>query len=118
MRLSMEALIEVVGAQVMAQVDVIAGVEARGFHFATMLQQILKKPQVMLRKPSKTPGDKVSASYGLEYGKDALELELGLIQPGQRVLIVDDLLATAAQCPKEPPRLSRKQAVFRLCFAA
>ncbi len=76
------------------EVDLIAGIEARGFIVAAALSYALTKGKVMLRKKSKLPGATVGIDYALEYGTDRIEMHLGAVQPGQRVLLVDDLLAT------------------------
>ena len=75
-------------------VDVVAGVEARGFLFAAPLAVKLSKPLVPLRKAGKLPYDTHRTSYALEYGEAAVEVHTDAIVPGSRVLIVDDLLAT------------------------
>lgn len=75
-------------------VDKVVGMDARGFLIGVAVAMELGIGFVMARKPSKLPGKKHSVSYGLEYGKDALEMEEGALTPGERVLIVDDLLAT------------------------
>jgi adenine phosphoribosyltransferase len=77
-----------------AQVDVVLGVEARGFIFAPALAYVLQAGFVPVRKPKKLPAECVSVTYDLEYGQDSLEMHRDAIEPGQRVLIVDDLLAT------------------------
>jgi adenine phosphoribosyltransferase len=77
-----------------AQVDVVLGIEARGFIFAPALAYALGAGFVPVRKPKKLPADCVSVSYGLEYGSDTLEMHKDAIERGHRVLIVDDLLAT------------------------
>ncbi|WP_025755198.1 adenine phosphoribosyltransferase [Mycoplasmopsis cricetuli] len=74
--------------------DVIVGPDARGFLFGTPTAAILKKPFIMVRKPKKLPGEVISMSYDLEYGSNTLELQKGYIKPGQKVAIVDDVLAT------------------------
>jgi adenine phosphoribosyltransferase len=74
--------------------DVVAGPEARGFVIGAPLSYALGAGFAPVRKPGKLPGDTVSAEYDLEYGKDVLEIHKDAIQPGQRVLIADDLLAT------------------------
>ena len=76
------------------QVDVIVGVESRGFIFGTPLAIALGTPFVPVRKPGKLPYDVIRTSYTLEYGESTLEIHTDAIQPGQRVVIVDDLLAT------------------------
>lgn len=74
--------------------DVIVGPDARGFLFGTPTAAKLKKPFIMVRKPKKLPGEVVSMSYDLEYGSNTLELQKGFIKPGQKAVIVDDVLAT------------------------
>jgi adenine phosphoribosyltransferase len=77
-----------------AQVDVVLGIEARGFIFAPALAYALGAGFVPVRKPGKLPAERVSVTYALEYGTDTLEMHKDAIGEGQRVLIVDDLLAT------------------------
>jgi adenine phosphoribosyltransferase len=74
--------------------DVLAGVESRGFLLAAPLALKLGCGFIMLRKPRKLPGAVVGHDYALEYGSDRLEIQADAITPGQRVVIVDDLLAT------------------------
>ncbi len=74
--------------------DVIAWLDARGFLFGIEVARILGKPFVMIRKAWKLPGEKESISYGLEYGKDTIEIQKESIRPWQKVSIIDDLLAT------------------------
>ncbi len=75
-------------------VDIVLGVEARGFIFAPALAYALGAGFVPVRKPNKLPAPSVSATYHLEYGADTLEIHQDALKPGERVLIVDDLLAT------------------------
>lgn len=75
-------------------VDVIVGPEARGFLFGAPLAYALGAGFVPVRKKGKLPSDTISVSYDLEYGSDELELHKDSIKKGQRVAIVDDLLAT------------------------
>jgi len=77
-----------------ASFDLIAGIEARGFIVSAALSYALEKGKVMLRKPGKLPGKSVFIDYALEYGTDRIEMHVDAILPGQRVLLVDDLLAT------------------------
>ena len=77
-----------------AQVDVVLGIEARGFIFAPALAYALGAGFVPVRKPKKLPAACVSVTYDLEYGTDKLEMHKDAIGEGTRVLIVDDLLAT------------------------
>lgn len=76
------------------KIDYVAGIESRGFIFGTPLAYNLGAGFVVIRKPGKLPADVVSISYDLEYGTDTLEIHKDAIEPGKRVLIVDDLLAT------------------------
>jgi adenine phosphoribosyltransferase len=75
-------------------VDLVAGIEARGFIFAPALAYSLGVGFVPIRKPNKLPWKTSKVSYALEYGSDTMEVHQDAIQPGQRVLICDDLLAT------------------------
>ena len=76
------------------QVDLVAGLEARGFIFAPALAYRLGAGFVPVRKPKKLPAKTASVTYQLEYGSDQLEIHEDAVQPGQRVLLCDDLLAT------------------------
>jgi adenine phosphoribosyltransferase len=74
--------------------DVVLGVEARGFLIAAPVALALGAALVPVRKPGKLPGPSVGTSYQLEYGQGELEVHRDAIRPGQRVAVVDDLLAT------------------------
>ena len=76
------------------RVDVVVGMESRGFIFAAPLAYLLGVGLVPVRKLGKLPSETLSVEYELEYGTNTLEIHRDAIQPGQRVLIVDDLLAT------------------------
>lgn len=76
------------------KIDKVIGVESRGFFFGILLAQKLNVGFVPVRKPKKLPYQTISASYALEYGTDSLEMHIDAIQPGDRVLIHDDVLAT------------------------
>jgi adenine phosphoribosyltransferase len=75
-------------------IDLVVGAESRGFIFGTAVACCLSAGFVLVRKPGKLPHKRISKSYDLEYGKDTLEMHADAIVQGQRVLIVDDLLAT------------------------
>ncbi len=75
-------------------IDLIAGLEARGFLFGPLLAERLGKGFLAIRKAGKLPPPVISESYMLEYGQASIEIENDAIKPGQRVLIVDDLIAT------------------------
>jgi len=84
-----------------AKLDAIAAVEARGFLFATPLALALGLGVIPVRKPGKLPADTFEHEYDLEYGRDRLQMHRGVLAPGARVLVVDDVLATggtAAAC--------------------
>lgn len=74
--------------------DVIAGTESRGFIFGVPIAYNLHKPFVPIRKKGKLPRETVSVSYDLEYGSAEIEMHKDSIKPGQKVVIVDDLIAT------------------------
>lgn len=74
--------------------DMVVGAESRGFIFGTAVARALSTGFVPVRKPGKLPSETRRKEYALEYGTDSLEMHRDAIQPGQRVLIVDDLLAT------------------------
>jgi adenine phosphoribosyltransferase len=75
-------------------VNIVIGAESRGFIFGTAIAQALSAGFVPIRKPRKLPRSVHGVNYSLEYGTDRLELHTDALSPGQRVLIVDDLLAT------------------------
>ena len=75
-------------------IDTVVGIESRGFIFGAAMADRLAAGFVPVRKVGKLPGETVRVSYDLEYGSDALEVHADAISPGQRVLVVDDLLAT------------------------
>ncbi|CAN6235549.1 unnamed protein product [Urochloa humidicola] len=72
----------------------VAGIEARGFIFGPAIALAIGAKFIPLRKPKKLPGDVFSESYVLEYGTDCLEMHVGAIEPGERAVVVDDLVAT------------------------
>ncbi len=74
--------------------DKIVALESRGFIFGSTIATKYNVGFIMVRKPGKLPGKKISASYSLEYGENTFELQLDRIQPGERIVIVDDVLAT------------------------
>lgn len=78
--------------------DLILGPESRGFIFGVPVAYNLKKGFVPVRKAGKLPYETRSKSYGLEYGKATIEIHKDAMEPGQRVVIIDDLLATGGTC--------------------
>ena len=86
-----EAMLTMIGDM---KVDKVVGMESRGFFFAPILASRLNAGFVPVRKVGKLPSDKISRTYSLEYGKDTLEMHADSIQPGENVIIHDDVLAT------------------------
>lgn len=76
------------------KINKVVGIESRGFIFGSVLAHKLRCGFIPVRKPGKLPAEKVSISYSLEYGEDKLEIHKDAIQPGDKVLVHDDLLAT------------------------
>ena len=91
LRLAIDGLKELIGD---TEFDLVAGPESRGFIFGTPIAYSMGKAFVPVRKKGKLPRETVSVSYELEYGKAEIEIHKDAIQPGQRVVIIDDLIAT------------------------
>lgn len=89
-----QAIDDLAAAFVDEKIDVVVGPEARGFAVGAPVAYKLNAGFVPIRKPGKLPGEVLRYEYSLEYGKDVLEVHRDAISPGQKVLIVDDLLAT------------------------
>lgn len=75
-------------------ITVVAGVEARGFIFGPPIALAIGAKFVPLRKPKKLPGEVIAEEYALEYGTDKIEMHVGAVEPNDRALVVDDLIAT------------------------
>lgn len=90
-KLAVDGLIRLIGGE---DFDVVAGIEARGFVFAAPVAYKLGKSLALVRKKGKLPRETVSAEYDLEYGTSAVEMHTDSVKPGQRVVLVDDLIAT------------------------
>jgi adenine phosphoribosyltransferase len=91
LRAVLDGMVEILRDQ---KVDKVAGVESRGFIFGAALADRLGAGFVPVRKKGKLPATTVEVSYDLEYGSDQLELHADAVEPGEKVVIVDDLLAT------------------------
>jgi len=96
--------------------DLLVGIESRGFLTAAPLALHLGLGFFMVRKRGKLPGDTLSYSYGLEYGSDTVEIQADAVQPGQRVVVLDDLLATGGTMAAAVHLLRRAGA--EVCAAA
>lgn len=88
------ASIDRMAASLPSRPDLVAGIEARGFIFGAALARQLGVGLVLLRKKNKLPGRVTGVNYALEYGTDRIEMHADAVQPGQRVCLVDDLIAT------------------------
>jgi adenine phosphoribosyltransferase len=75
-------------------IDLVVGIEARGFIFGTAIAYQMGLGFVPIRKPGKLPGATIGRDFDLEYGSDRVEMHVGAVAPGQRILLVDDLIAT------------------------
>ena len=94
------------------EIDKIAGIEARGFFFASVLAYRLGKGMIPLRKPGKLPWKTVSRSYSLEYGQATVEMHEDAVNQGERILLVDDLLATGGTAAAAAGLLESKGGVI------
>lgn len=99
------------------KIDAIAGIEARGFILGSAMAYGLGLGFVPIRKKGKLPGDKVEQSYDLEYGTDTIEIHKDAISPGQRILLVDDLLATGGTALGAAKLIDQlKGEIVEMCF--
>jgi len=80
------------------KLDKIVGIDSRGFIFGAALAQRLHLPFVLVRKKGKLPGETISEEYALEYGTDSVEMHRNSISYGDKVVVVDDLIATGGTC--------------------
>ncbi len=90
----LRAAIEALAAPFAGRVDAVVGIESRGFLLGAPVALGLGVGLAIVRKPGKLPGTTIEESYALEYGTDRLQIHRDALQPGQRVLLIDDLLAT------------------------
>lgn len=97
-------------------VDLIIGLDARGFLFGPLLAQRLGVGFVLVRKKGKLPGATVSVAYDLEYGKAEAEIQEDAVAPGQKVLLIDDLLATGGTLFAACELMKRQQAEVLGCL--
>ncbi|XP_063294701.1 adenine phosphoribosyltransferase [Pelobates fuscus] len=99
-----------------SEIDVIAGIDSRGFLFGPALAQRFGIGFVMIRKKGKLPGPTESVSYTLEYGEAELEIQKDAVHPGQKVVIIDDLLATGGTLSAACELIKRRQAEVLDCL--
>jgi adenine phosphoribosyltransferase len=101
------ATIDRMVAATVGPIDLVAGIEARGFLFAAALAVPLRAGVLLIRKDGKLPGATIAEDYALEYGQDRIAMHADALVPGQRVLLVDDLIATGGTA-RAAVRLLRK----------
>lgn len=112
-----KATIQLLADCAVGPVDAVAGIEARGFIFASAVALRLGAGFVPVRKQGKLPYQTVEASYDLEYGSSTIAMHIDAVRPGQRVLLVDDLLATGGTAAAAAELLSKTGAVLGgICF--
>ena len=99
--------VERMAAAATGSIDLVAGIEARGFLFAAALAVPLKAGVLLIRKDGKLPGATIAEDYALEYGTDRIAMHADACAPGARVLLVDDLIATGGTA-RASVRLLRK----------
>ena len=99
------------------QIDKIAAIESRGFLIGAPLAYLLNVGLVLIRKPGKLPAETIKQDYKLEYGSDQIEIHIDAIKEGERVLIVDDLIATGGTVEAAVKLVQKmKGEVLECCF--
>jgi adenine phosphoribosyltransferase len=99
------------------KIDKVVGIESRGFIFGVAISTLLHCGFVPVRKPGKLPFKTLKKEYALEYGTDAVEMHIDAIKPGERVLVVDDVLATGGTMQAACELLGQAKAdIVGLCF--
>ena len=93
-RVGLAGAVDALAASVTGPVDLVAGIEARGFAIGGALAVKLGAGMLLIRKDGKLPGETITEDYALEYGTDRLAMHVDAVAPGARVLVVDDLIAT------------------------
>jgi len=103
-------------AKALPKIDCIVGLDSRGFIFGPILAQKLNVSFVPIRKKGKLPGEVEQISYNLEYGSDAFEVQKGSVKKGEKVLIIDDLLATGGTMKAACDLMDKLEADIVQCF--
>ncbi|XP_026659339.1 adenine phosphoribosyltransferase 5 isoform X2 [Phoenix dactylifera] len=98
------------------EISAVAGIEARGFIFGPSIALAIGAKFIPLRKPKKLPGEVFSEAYELEYGTDCLEMHVGAVHPGERVLVIDDLVATGGTLCAAIRLLGPMQTEWKACL--
>lgn len=98
------------------EVDVVAGIEARGFILGGAVAYRLGTGFVPIRKKGKLPGETIGQDYNLEYGTDAVELHVDAVKPGQKVLLIDDLIATGGTALAAAQLIKRSSGILELAL--
>lgn len=98
------------------EVDSIVGLESRGFLLGAVIAQKLKLGFIPVRKAGKLPGDKYSITFELEYGKDSFEIQKSALSPRQKIVIIDDLMATGGTMSAACKLINLAQAEILGCF--
>ena len=98
-----------------AKIDKVAGIEARGFILGGAIAHQLSAGFVPVRKKGKLPGETIAQSYALEYGEDVIEVHADAIAPGERILLVDDLIATGGTAVAAIQLIERLKGEVALC---
>lgn len=96
-------------------ISVVAGIEARGFMFGPSIALAIGAKFIPLRKPGKLPGEVISQAYELEYGTDCLEMHVDAVLPGERAVVIDDLVATGGTLSAAINLLERMEAEVVEC---
>ncbi|CAH1779846.1 unnamed protein product [Owenia fusiformis] len=110
------SLFEEIVRETCSKVDVIVGLDARGFLFGPLLAQRLGTSFVPVRKRGKLPGPTIKETYVLEYGEDCFEMQEGSILPGENALIIDDLIATGGTMNAACSLVKKQQGNVVLCL--